>query len=115
MAGGGAAFFNDNPVMFGAKGLAYNNGNLINNATVFGTNSGLAVGGELGTEAIMPLSRGADGRLGVTVNGAGNGNVNINFTINAVDAKGIDTMLVERKSLITNIVRSAMQDRGVRI
>ena len=100
---------------FGAKGLAYNNGNLINNATVFGTNSGLAVGGELGTEAIMPLSRGADGRLGVTVNGAGNGNVNINFTINAVDAKGIDTMLVERKSLITNIVRSAMQDRGVRI
>jgi phage-related minor tail protein len=100
---------------FGAKGLAYNNGNLINNATVFGTNSGLAVGGELGTEAIMPLSRGADGRLGVTVNGAGGGNVNINFTINAVDAKGIDTMLVERKSLITNIVRSAMQDRGVRI
>ena len=32
----------------------------------------IALGGEAGPEAILPLSRGADGRLGVTVNSAAN-------------------------------------------
>jgi hypothetical protein len=101
---------------YGAKGLGYDNGRLINNATVFGTNQGhMAVGGEMGTEAIMPLSRDSQGRLGVSMNGGGAGGVNINFTINAVDARGVDELLMSRKSLITNIVRSGVSDRGVKI
>ena len=101
---------------FGAKGLGYDNGQLINNATVFGTSSGhLAVGGEMGTEAIMPLSRDSRGRLGVSMNGGGAGGVNINFTINAVDARGVDELLMSRKSLITNIVRAGVSERGVKL
>jgi phage-related minor tail protein len=96
---------------FGAKGLAYSNG-MLDRATVFGTKTGLAVGGEMGTEAIMPLSRDSRGRLGVTA--AGGSGVNVNFTINAVDAKGIDQLLIDKKSLITNIVRTAVADRGGR-
>lgn len=99
---------------YGAKGLAYAGGNLISMPTVFGTNSGMAVGGELGTEAIMPLGRDSQGRLGVNTLG-GTGNININFTINAVDSRGIDQLLVEKRSLITNIVRTAVADRGGRI
>ena len=101
---------------YGAKGLGYDNGRLINNATVFGTNQGhMAVGGEMGTEAIMPLSRDSRGRLGVSVNGGDAGGVNINFTINAVDARGVDELLMSRKSLITNIVRAGVSERGVKL
>jgi len=99
---------------YGAKGLAYSAGNLISMPTIFGTNSGMAVGGEMGTEAIMPLGRDSQGRLGVSAIG-GAGNININFTINAVDSRGIDQLLVEKRSLITNIVRTAVADRGGRI
>ena len=95
---------------YGAKGLAYNMGNLISAPTAYGTRSGIAIGGEMGTEAIMPLKRGPDGRLGVSSDGASG--VNINFTINAVDARGIDQLLVERQTLITNIVRRAVNSRS---
>jgi phage-related minor tail protein len=48
-----------------------------------GGRTGLA--GEAGPEAILPLSRGADGRLGVTV-GEGGGAMSVNVTINTPDA-----------------------------
>jgi hypothetical protein len=66
--------------------------------------------GEAGPEAVLPLNRGSNGELGVNV--AGMGAVNINFTINAVDARGIDQLLVERQTLITNIVRRAVNSRS---
>ena len=40
------------------------------------------------------------------------GDVNVSFTINAVDAKGIDQLLVQRKGLIKNIVTDAVSQRG---
>jgi tape measure domain-containing protein len=103
---------------FGAKGLAfsggaiakYAKGGLINRPTMFGTTSGLAIGGEAGTEAIMPLERTADGDLGVKM--AGGGAVNVNFTINAVDATGIEELLINKRQLITNMVRAALNERG---
>jgi hypothetical protein len=64
----------------------------------------------MGTEAIMPLERTSDGRLGVSASG-GSG-VNVHITINAVDARGIDQLLVERQTLITNIVRRAVNSRS---
>jgi hypothetical protein len=76
---------------------------------------GAGLMGEAGPEAILPLTRGSDGELGVKMPGGGGGGININFTINATDAKGIDTLLIERKSLITNIVRSAVAERGGRL
>jgi len=44
----------------------------------------------------------------------GGGPVNVNFTINAVDSKSIDQLLVDRKPLITNIVRNAVAQQGRR-
>jgi phage-related minor tail protein len=106
-------YINSGDTKYGAKGLAYDQGRLINRATIFGTQSGMAIGGELGTEAIMPLARGPDGRLGVSSNGGSSQQpININFTINAVDSKGIDQLLSERKTMITNLVRSAVNEKG---
>jgi lambda family phage tail tape measure protein len=68
----------------GAKGLAFLNGNitpfaqggLINRPTLFPmANGGMALGGEAGTGAIMPLRRDSRGRLGV---GGGRGQSVVN-------------------------------------
>ena len=44
----------------------------------------------------------------------GSGPVNVNFTINAVDSRGIDALLIERKPLIADIVREAVNNSGRR-
>ena len=93
----------------------YASGGVVNKPTLFPMAEGAGLMGESGPEAIMPLTRGSDGALGVKMPGGGGGGININFTINATDAKGIDTLLIERKSLITNIVRSAVAERGGRL
>jgi tape measure domain-containing protein len=41
-----------------------------------------------------------------------NRGVNVNFTINAVDAKGVDELLINKRDLITNIVRSSIEETG---
>jgi phage-related minor tail protein len=61
--------------MNGIRKLA--NGGLLNQPTLFSTKSGLAIGGEAGTEAVMPLTRTAGGKLGVY--SAGGGGVQINI------------------------------------
>jgi phage-related minor tail protein len=46
----------------------------------------LGIAGERGPEAIMPLARGADGRLGVAMAGGTNTDVVVNFNVTATDA-----------------------------
>lgn len=77
---------------FAAKGAAYSGGvrflakgGLLDRPTVFNTQSGLAVGGEAGTEAVMPLGRTSDGRLGVLMAGgsSGQGKKEVHYHIDA--------------------------------
>lgn len=61
--------------------VPFANGGVISNPITFplaGGNMGLA--GEKGPEAIMPLTRGADGRLGVSAAGGGGQQITINIT-----------------------------------
>ncbi|MBB1248280.1 phage tail tape measure protein [Rhizobium sp. G21] len=62
---------------------AYAKGGVVNGPTYFGAGDGLGLMGEAGAEAILPLSHGADGRLGVA--GAGGG-TQIVFNVQATDA-----------------------------
>jgi len=62
MANGGA--FSGGVQMFA-------NGGVVNSPTAFGHSGGLGVMGEAGPEAIMPLKRGSDGKLGVASSGGG--------------------------------------------
>jgi tape measure domain-containing protein len=71
---------------FGANGIIpFAKGGIVNSPTLFPFAKGTGLMGEAGPEAIMPLQRGADGKLGVLASGGGGGDVNV--VVN-VDAKG---------------------------
>ena len=78
-----------------AKGGAFTNGRvmpfaqggIVSSPTAFGMQGGTGLMGEAGPEAIMPLARGADGRLGVRTGGGG-GAVNVTMNISTPDVAG---------------------------
>ena len=59
-------------------------GGIVSQATSFPMRGGMGLMGEAGPEAIMPLARGADGKLGVR--GGGGGTVTVNMNITTPDA-----------------------------
>ncbi|NEX45183.1 phage tail tape measure protein [Pseudotabrizicola algicola] len=61
--------FADGGVFTAGRVQAFAKGGVVAGATAFAMHSGLGVMGEAGPEAIMPLSRGADGKLGVQSSG----------------------------------------------
>jgi phage-related minor tail protein len=69
----------------GGRATAFANGGVVNGPTLFPMRGGTGLMGEAGPEAIMPLQRGADGRLGVR--GGGGGGVNITMNITTPDAE----------------------------
>ena len=61
-------------------------GGVVSTPTYFQAGRSLGVMGEAGAEAILPLQRGADGRLGVAAAGGGAGAVNVVFNVTTPDA-----------------------------
>lgn len=54
-----------------ARVVPFADGGVVGRPTFFPTGGGIGVLGEAGSEAILPLARGSDGRLGVAAGGAG--------------------------------------------
>ena len=66
--------------------------------------------GENGAELFIPNS---SGQIQQSARGGGNsGAVNVNFTINAVNAAGIDQLLIERRGTISRIINESVNERG---
>ena len=59
-------------------------GGVLRRRRYFPHGRGLGLAGEAGPEAILPLQRGSDGRLGVA---GGGGAVNVTFNVTATDAR----------------------------
>ncbi|MFK7870273.1 MAG: phage tail tape measure protein [Roseobacter sp.] len=66
--------------------MPFATGGIVSAATPFGMRGGLGVMGEAGPEAIMPLARGSDGKLGVR--GAGGGGQTIVMNVSTPDVQG---------------------------
>lgn len=66
--------------------MPFATGGIVSSATPFGMRGGVGVMGEAGPEAIMPLARGADGKLGVR--GAGGGGQTIVMNVTTPDVQG---------------------------
>ncbi len=67
---------------FGAPVTAHAKGGVVNSPTRFPMSNGVGLMGEAGAEAIMPLARDAQGRLGVSGQSGGNVTVNVNVSTN---------------------------------
>jgi len=67
--------------------MPFANGGIVSSPTFFPMRGGTGLMGEAGPEAIMPLSRGADGSLGVRAQGGGRP-VNVTMNITTPDVQG---------------------------
>lgn len=66
---------------------AFARGGVVDGPSHFPMRGGIGLMGEAGPEAIVPLARGADGKLGVR-GGAGGGAVQVTMNISSPDAEG---------------------------
>lgn len=102
MVGGliGNLFAGTNPALGNVTPFA--KGGVIATPSYFplGTGSGLV--GEAGPEAIMPLARGPDGRLGVAGSG---GAVNVTFNVTASDARSFAASEAEISAMLLRAVK----------
>lgn len=87
---------------------AFARGGIVDGPTQFPMRGGVGVMGEAGPEAIMPLARGADGRLGIRSEGGG-GTVHVTMNISTPDVAGFR----RSQSQIASEMTRAMQ-RGRR-
>jgi len=88
-----------NPALGGVTPFA--KGGVVAAPTYFPMGRGLGVAGEAGPEAILPLTRGSDGRLGV----AGGGNVSVTFNVTATDARSFAASEAEISALLLRAVK----------
>lgn len=77
-------------------------GGVIAAPTFFPHGRGMGVAGEAGPEAILPLARGSDGRLGVA---GGGGAVSVTMNITATDARSFVASEAEVSAMLLRAVR----------
>jgi hypothetical protein len=75
---GGLQPFADGGAFSQGRVMPFAKGGVLSGPTTFPMRGGTGLMGEAGPEAIMPLSRGSDGRLGVKAQGGGQVNVTMN-------------------------------------
>jgi hypothetical protein len=67
--------------------------------------------GERGAELFIPNST---GQVAQSARGMGSGQTTVNFNINTLDARGFDELLVRNRGTITQIINSAVNERGAK-
>ena len=77
-------------------------GGVLASPAYFPLAGGLGLAGEAGAEAILPLARGSDGRLGVA---GGGGAVNVTFNVTATDARSFAASEAELSAMLLRAVK----------
>ena len=88
IAGIGASAFADGSSFAQGRVMAFAKGGVVTGPTNFPMRIGLGLMGEAGPEAIMPLTRGADGSLGVRAQGGGGAAQRVVVNISTPDVEG---------------------------
>ena len=98
------------------KVIPFAQGEIFNSPTIFPMANGAGVMGEAGPEAVMPLSRGIDGKLGVknSSNKESSSEGGTNILINAVDAKSFEDLCKRNPAAITGPILQSLRDNKTR-
>ena len=88
----------------GGKVQAFAGGGVVGGPTLFGMRGGAGLMGEAGPEAILPLQRGPDGRLGVAGGGGGRP-VNVTVHIATPDAASFQKSRSQVAAQVSRAVR----------
>ena len=83
----GGSAFEDGAAFSQGRVMPFAKGGVVSSPTSFAMRGGQGLMGEAGPEAIMPLARGADGRLGVQAGGGGR-SVTVVMNITTPDVQG---------------------------
>jgi tape measure domain-containing protein len=110
---GGKGFFNSITSLFGGGGSGLFQGGFGGARASGGTVSKGQpyLVGERGAELFIPNST---GQIAQSARGMGGGAVSVNFNINTLDARGFDELLVRNRGTITQIINSAVNERGAK-
>ena len=108
IAGIAASLFSKGAAFSGGVQM-YATGGVVSSPTAFGMSGGqMGVMGEAGPEAVMPLSRNADGKLGIKMAGGGGGSTNVaNNTVVNITMNG-DAGNVQDRSTLANQVKQVV-------
>jgi phage-related minor tail protein len=90
-------------LMGGRAPQAFAKGGVVDGVTAFGMGGGAGVAGEAGPEAILPLTRGPDGRLGVA------GGVSVTINVTTPDVSGFER---SRGQIAAALARAVERGRG---
>lgn len=99
----GALGFRDGGVFTGGRVTPFASGGVVSSPTYFPLRGGTGLMGEAGAEAILPLTRGADGRLGVAAQGGG-ATTNVTFNVTAPDAASFRRSEAQVTSMLARAV-----------
>jgi len=86
------------------KTKAHALGGIVNSPTYFNDGGSLGLMGEAGAEAIMPLARGADGKLGVASHGGG-APIQVTFNVTTPDAGSFRKSEAQITGMLAQAVR----------
>lgn len=108
LATGIAALFSANGNVFDQSGVtAFAKGGVVGGPTIFPFANGVGLMGEAGPEAIMPLSRGADGKLGVVAANSGGAP---SITVNNYSGQEATASSDSAGNILIEIGRAVAQD-----
>jgi phage-related minor tail protein len=79
-------------------------GGIVARPTFFGSGNGLGLMGERGAEAILPLSRGPDGRLGLAASASGASPTTIHVNIATPDPEAFQRSQVQISAALARAV-----------
>lgn len=105
------SLFSANGNAFGPSGVKmFAKGGVVDSPTLFNYSGGTGMMGEAGPEAIMPLKRNSQGKLGVEVSGGSSGNVSIqqHFNISANGDESVRTIIRQEMPNIANAAKAAV-------
>ena len=106
----GAMPFADGAPFAQGRVMPFAKGGIVSSPVTFGMRGGTGLMREAGPEAIMPLARGADGRLGVRAGGGG-ATVNVTMHISTPDVQGFQRSQSQIAAQMGRVLGRAQRNR----